>query len=238
MTTVRSPGASTLGNVMLHGLLKCLGAWRTRAWSKMEHRLIDVLAIAVRAVLAGAESFEDIALDGHDRPHPRRRAPLRGQQGWRPRPARAPVRVRGRRGRASRAAELVAAWPDLRRVVAVETLRLVENPAPGTLRGASREVRYHLTSSAAPVGRVAEAVRAHRGIERRLHWVLDTGTGRGPLARARARAPCATATPPPTSPRSGASPSTSCEPTPLAQAASRASARWPAGTTPSRSASS
>ena len=50
-------------DVMLPELLECLdGVGDPREPAKVEHRLIDVLAIAVCAVLAGAESFEDIAL--------------------------------------------------------------------------------------------------------------------------------------------------------------------------------
>ena len=53
---------------MLHELLECLaGVGDPRAVPKVEHRLIDVLAIAVCAVLAGAESFEDIALYGRSK---------------------------------------------------------------------------------------------------------------------------------------------------------------------------
>ena len=53
---------------MLHELLECLeGVGDPRKAAKVEHRLIDVLAIAVCAVLAGAESFEDIALDGRSK---------------------------------------------------------------------------------------------------------------------------------------------------------------------------
>jgi len=40
---------------------------------------------------------------------------------------------------------------------------------------ARRQIRYYLTSSAAPDERIAEAVRAHWAIENRLHWVIDTG---------------------------------------------------------------
>ena len=94
------------------------------------------------------------------------------------------------------ATELTAAWPGLRRVVAMETLRLVENPAPGAPRGVSREVRYHLTSSAAAETDAAAAVRAHWGIERRLHWVLDTGFGED-LARVRGTATVVSARPAP-----------------------------------------
>jgi len=72
---------------------------------------------------------------------------------------------------------LVAAWPSLRRVVAVEAIRSVANPAPGAPRGVSCQIRYFLTSSGAPDERIAEAVRAHWAIENRLHWVIDTGFG-------------------------------------------------------------
>ena len=75
------------------------------------------------------------------------------------------------------AAELVAAWPGLRRVVAVEAIRSVANPAPNAPQGVSCQIRYYLTSSAAPEERVAAAVRAHWAIENQLHWVLDVGFG-------------------------------------------------------------
>ena len=53
---------------MLHELLECLdGVEDPREPAKVEHRLIDVLAIAVCAVLANAESFEDIALYGRSK---------------------------------------------------------------------------------------------------------------------------------------------------------------------------
>ena len=48
---------------MLRELLECLGDVGDPCEpAKVEHRLVDVLAIAVCAVLAHAESFEDIAL--------------------------------------------------------------------------------------------------------------------------------------------------------------------------------
>lgn len=71
----------------------------------------------------------------------------------------------------------VAAWPGLRRMVAVETIRMVENPASGTERKVGTQVRYFLTSSDAPNTRIATALRAHWAIENGLHWVLDTGFG-------------------------------------------------------------
>ena len=53
---------------MLHELLECLGGIDDpREPAKAEHRLVDVRAIAVCAVLAHAESFEDIALYGRSK---------------------------------------------------------------------------------------------------------------------------------------------------------------------------
>ena len=53
---------------MLRDLLECLGdVGDPRDPAKVEHRLVDVLAIAVCAVLACAESFEDIALYGRSK---------------------------------------------------------------------------------------------------------------------------------------------------------------------------
>ena len=52
----------------LHELLECLGGIDDpREPAKAEHRLVDVRAIAVCAVLAHAESFEDIALYGRSK---------------------------------------------------------------------------------------------------------------------------------------------------------------------------
>lgn len=39
----------------------------SRCGGKVEHRLIDILVIAVRAVIAGAESWEDIVLYGRSK---------------------------------------------------------------------------------------------------------------------------------------------------------------------------
>ena len=80
----------------------------------------------------------------------------------------------------------IAAWPGLRRIVAVETIRAIENPAPGAPQRATCQVRYFLTSSAASDARIAEAVRTHWTIENGLHWVLDTGFGED-LSRVRDR---------------------------------------------------
>ena len=84
------------------------------------------------------------------------------------------------------AGETIAAWPGLRRMVAVEAIRMVENPPPGAERKVSTQVRYFLTSSDAPDARIAQAVRAHWAIENGLHWVLDTGFGED-LSRVRDR---------------------------------------------------
>jgi predicted transposase YbfD/YdcC len=69
----------------------------------------------------------------------------------------------------------VDAWPGLRRMVAVEAIRMVEHPAPGAPRKATTQIRYALTSSNEPGERIAAAIRAHWAVENSLHWVLDTG---------------------------------------------------------------
>ena len=84
------------------------------------------------------------------------------------------------------AAALLDAWPGLARMVAVEAIRMVENPAPNASTRASSQKRYFLTSSSASDDRIAEAVRAHWSIENQLHWVLDTGFGED-LSRVRDR---------------------------------------------------
>jgi len=57
-------------------------------------------------------------------------------------------------------------WPGLRSIVMVEAERHL---------GAhlSHEVRYYITSLGADARSIAQAVRAHWGIENQLHWVLD-----------------------------------------------------------------
>ncbi len=62
----------------------------------------------------------------------------------------------------------LAAWPQLRTVLAIESIR--------HLNGQSKvdtEVRYFLSSSAADAPLLAQAVRRHWSVENNLHWVLD-----------------------------------------------------------------
>ena len=75
----------------------------------------------------------------------------------------------------SRAQAVLATWPDLRRIVAVEAIRSVENPPSGVERRVTTQVRYFLISADIPGERVAQAVRSHWAIENGLHRVLDTG---------------------------------------------------------------
>jgi predicted transposase YbfD/YdcC len=61
------------------------------------------------------------------------------------------------------------AWPDVRAVLAVETIR-------GHRRGrfaTTREARYFLTSAELDPARLGRAVRNHWRVENGLHWVLD-----------------------------------------------------------------
>ena len=64
-------------------------------------------------------------------------------------------------------------WPDVRAVLAVETIR-------GHRRGrfaTTREVRYFLTSAELDPARLGRAVRNHWRVENGLHWVLDVVFG-------------------------------------------------------------
>jgi predicted transposase YbfD/YdcC len=57
-------------------------------------------------------------------------------------------------------------WQDLQGIARVECEHHVGDQI-------SSEVRYYITSLGQDVGRLAEAVRGHWGIENSLHWVLD-----------------------------------------------------------------
>ena len=62
----------------------------------------------------------------------------------------------------------LAAWPDLRAVLAVETIRGI--PGRGKV---TAEIRHYLSSAALPPEALAAAIRSHWRIENGLHWVLD-----------------------------------------------------------------
>ncbi|AMJ67842.1 ISAs1 family transposase [Hymenobacter sp. PAMC 26628] len=66
--------------------------------------------------------------------------------------------------------ELVAlrAWPGLRAIIVVETMRQVQHQ-PGT----HVEWRYYLTSCPDAPAVLIQAIRRHWAIENSLHWVLD-----------------------------------------------------------------
>jgi predicted transposase YbfD/YdcC len=60
-------------------------------------------------------------------------------------------------------------WPDVRAVIAVETIRSHRRGRFAT----TREVRYFLTSAEPDAVRLGRAVRNHWRVENGLHWVLD-----------------------------------------------------------------
>lgn len=64
--------------------------------------------------------------------------------------------------------EPLCAWPDLRTVLAVETIRSVD----GTGK-TEAETRYFLTSCDDDPAVLVRAIRRHWSIENALHWVLD-----------------------------------------------------------------
>jgi predicted transposase YbfD/YdcC len=64
--------------------------------------------------------------------------------------------------------EALSAWPGLHTVLAVEAIRSVN----GTSK-VEAEIRYFLSSCRDDPAVLAQAIRAHWGIENALHWVLD-----------------------------------------------------------------
>jgi predicted transposase YbfD/YdcC len=58
------------------------------------------------------------------------------------------------------------AWPNLRSIVLVEAERRVGDTI-------TTDLRYYLSSLAPDAAALGRAIRAHWGIENRLHWVLD-----------------------------------------------------------------
>jgi predicted transposase YbfD/YdcC len=75
----------------------------------------------------------------------------------------------------------LAGWPDLRAVLAVETIRGI--PGPGKV---TAEIRHYLSSARLPPEALAAAIRNHWRVENGLHWVLDV-TFREDASRVRER---------------------------------------------------
>src|SRR3954466_10427515 len=69
---------------------------------------------------------------------------------------------------AARGLEALAGWPELRAVLAVETIRSIA----GTSK-VEAETRYFLTSCGDDPAVLARAIRRHWSVENALHWVLD-----------------------------------------------------------------
>ena len=78
------------------------------------------------------------------------------------------VRRRGFVSPAPGELEPLHGWPDLRTLLAVETIRSIN----GTGK-TEAEIRYFLTSCDDDPAVLAQAIRRHWSIENALHWVLD-----------------------------------------------------------------
>ena len=76
---------------------RILSLGRPRCGGRVEHRLINILVIAVCAVIAGAESWEDIALHGRK---DRLVGPISRAAQWHPSPRHLPTCVHADRYRA------------------------------------------------------------------------------------------------------------------------------------------
>src|SRR5919199_2054726 len=64
--------------------------------------------------------------------------------------------------------EPLHSWPDLKAVLAVETIRSVNGTGP-----VEAEIRYFLTSCSDAPAVLVRAIRRHWSVENALHWVLD-----------------------------------------------------------------
>jgi predicted transposase YbfD/YdcC len=62
-------------------------------------------------------------------------------------------------------------WVDLKAIVMVVRQRQLGSEEQG--KGYSEEIAYYIVSSEAPVAELAAGIRAHWGIENKVHWVLD-----------------------------------------------------------------
>jgi len=67
------------------------------------------------------------------------------------------------------ALEALSGWPGLRTVLAVESIRSVNN-APTKVES---EIRYFLSSCPDSPAVLGQAIRSHWAVENALHWVLD-----------------------------------------------------------------
>jgi predicted transposase YbfD/YdcC len=67
------------------------------------------------------------------------------------------------------ALDALSAWPRLRSVLAIESIRSVNN-APTKVES---EIRYLLTSCPDDPAILGQAIRSHWAVENALHWVLD-----------------------------------------------------------------
>ncbi len=65
--------------------------------------------------------------------------------------------------------EVLSGWPGLRSVLAVESIRSINNGS----RKVETEIRYFLSSCPDSRAVLGQAVRAHWAVENALHWVLD-----------------------------------------------------------------
>jgi predicted transposase YbfD/YdcC len=59
-------------------------------------------------------------------------------------------------------------WPGLQAVIAVETIRMAHQPAPGT-----SDYRFYIASLVRSADACATMIRQHWDIENKLHWSLD-----------------------------------------------------------------
>src|SRR5215211_5892964 len=187
---------------MIEGLAACFaGLADPRATRRCDHRLIDILLIAVCAVIACAESWEDIALYGHSKqawlksflalpndipshdtfrrvfmlidPDAFEAGFVRWAQSLMGKVEREVVAIDGKTVRRSGSRRHDHGPLHLVSAWASDQL------AVETIRGVhgtgktEAEIRYFLTSCGDDPAVLVRAIRRHWSIENALHWVLD-----------------------------------------------------------------
>jgi predicted transposase YbfD/YdcC len=61
-------------------------------------------------------------------------------------------------------------WPDLRSLACIRSTRVMKGHS-------STELRFYITSLTDDAGAIMKAIRAHWGVENKLHWQLDVSYG-------------------------------------------------------------
>jgi predicted transposase YbfD/YdcC len=137
-----------------------------RQSAKVKHDLVELLVVAVNAVLVGADTFVEIELWAEEK--------LEWLRGYTPHTSTESVeknhgRIEIRRCTVFDQLECLdkpQQWKGLRCFVVLESERTIGNKT-------THEQRLYISSLAPDAERISQAIRSHWTVENRLHWVMD-----------------------------------------------------------------